>query len=183
MTKRSQPPLSEITAGRSELAGAFGLTGSRISQLVREGVLPAPTGHGQFPLVECFQRYTAYQREGTGGDRMKLAGEFSAARADWMKARARKAALEEKALSDEFVSVADMDTAWCAIGANLRTRYLGVPNRLAAQFSMLQSPQAVFDIAMREINEVLEELQRTDANKLFVEIFGEPDGDEKNTNA
>src|SRR5208283_4753446 len=103
MTRRTQTPLADIVAGRAELARVLSLTGSRISQLVREGILPAPTGHGQFPLIECVQRYVTYQREGNGGDRMKQAGMFSEARTVWMQARASKAALEEQVLSDKYI--------------------------------------------------------------------------------
>jgi len=175
MTKRTQTPLPDIVVGRSELARILGLTGSRISQLVREGVLPAPTGHGQFPLIECVSRYVVYQREGTGGDRMKHAGEFSQARAEWMRSKARKAALEEKVLSDQWIPVAVMTEAWCAIGAIMRTRYLGVPNRLASRFAEFKTPQGLFDACMSEINSVLEELHRLDAAESLAHIFEKPD--------
>ena len=62
---------------------------------------------------------------------------------------------------------------WCAIGAVLRQRYLSVPSKLAAQFSMLQSPQAVFDLATREIDDVLEELHKLDVST--IEWEGKPD--------
>jgi phage terminase Nu1 subunit (DNA packaging protein) len=175
MTKRTQTPLPDIVVGRSELARILGLTGSRISQLVREGVLPAPTGRGQFPLIECVSRYVVYQREGTGGDRMKHAGEFSQARAEWMRSKARKAALEEKVLSDQWIPVAVMTEAWCAIGAIMRTRYLGVPSLLAARHATLDSPQKLFDCAMNLINESLEEIQKLDLKDLPIKWEGEPD--------
>jgi hypothetical protein len=104
--------LPDIVAGRAELARVLSLTGSRISQLVREGVRPPPAAHGQFPLVECVQRYVTYQREGNGSDRMKQAGEFSQARAEWMRARARKAKLEEQVLSDKYITVEAMNAGW-----------------------------------------------------------------------
>ena len=40
---------------------------------------------------------------------------------------------------------------------------------------MLQSPQAVFDLATREIDDVLEELYRLDVNSIPVEWEGKPD--------
>lgn len=178
MTKQTQTPLPEIVAGRAELARVLSLTGSRISQLVREGVLPAPAGHGQFPLVECVQRYVTYQREGNGGDRMKQAGLFSEARAEWMRSKARKAALEEQVLTEKYIPVEVMNAGWCAIGSILRTRYLSVPNWLASRFAEFKTPQGLFDACMSEINDVLTELNRMDGHELDHLFADAPGGGE-----
>ena len=137
--------LQALTVSWQELAVLLGLSSARIGQLVGESVIPAATG----PFVN--------------------------ARAEWMRSKARKAALEEKVLSDQWIPVAVMTEAWCAIGAIMRTRYLGVPSLLAARHATLDSPQKLFDCAMNLINESLEEIQKLDLKDLPIKWEGEPD--------
>ena len=107
--------------------------------------------------------------------RSKGSQAFVNARAEWMRSKARKAALEEKVLSDQWIPVAVMTEAWCAIGAIMRTRYLGVPSLLAARHATLDSPQKLFDCAMNLINESLEDIQKLDLKDLPIKWEGEPD--------
>ncbi len=160
--------LATLTVTRQELATLLGLSSARIGQMVGEGTIPAPETHGRYRLAECVRKYCEYSRADSKSKGNKA---FTDARAQWMASRARRAQLEEQALSDKYITVEAMTEGWRAIGTNLRTRYLAVPNRLAAQFSAITSPQVLFDLATREISEVLEELHRTDADKLFAEIF------------
>ena len=154
--------LEALTVSRRELAAVLGLSGTRVGQLTADGTIPAPETHGRYRLGECVRRYCEYTRADSKSKGNKA---FTDARAQWMASRARKAALEEQVLSDQWIPTAVMTEAWCAVGAVMRQRYLAVPSRLAAQFSMLQSPQAVFDLCMREVNDVLEELTKLDVRK------------------
>jgi len=168
--------IEDLEVSRAELARCLGLSGSRIAQLVEEKVIPAPETHGKYRLAASTRAYCRYQRD-IGGERSKAGADFSAARAEWMRSRARKAKLEEKALSDQFISVDAMNQAWCAIGTILRTNYLSVPNRLAARFATIRSAQELFDAAMAEINLVLETLNKSDGSELNY-LFEAPGGDE-----
>jgi phage terminase Nu1 subunit (DNA packaging protein) len=119
-------------------------------------------------LIECVSRYVTYQREGNGGDRMKQAGEFSQARAEWMRSKAHRAQLDEQARNQELLPASAMDEAWQAIGSVLRQRYLSVPSKLAAQHTILDTPQKLFECAMSLINDALEELEKFDAGSLDI---------------
>jgi phage terminase Nu1 subunit (DNA packaging protein) len=140
-------------------------------------VIPPPEAHGKYRLAQSLRAYCRYQQD-ISGERSKGAAEFSAARTEWMKSKARKAALEEKALSDEFVPTEAVTEAWCAIGTVLRQRYLSVPNRLASRFAEFQTPQGLFDACMSEINDVLTELNRMDGHELDHLFADAPGGDE-----
>jgi phage terminase Nu1 subunit (DNA packaging protein) len=169
---KSSEEIEDLEVTRAELARCLGLSGSRIAQLVEEKVIPPPETHGKYKLAASTRAYCRYQRD-VGGERSKGAAEFSSARTEWMKSRARKAALEEKALSDEYIPVAVMTEAWCAIGSVMRQKYLSVPSRLAAQHATLDTPQRLFDCALTLINDALEELEKFDPSTL--DIFEKPD--------
>jgi phage terminase Nu1 subunit (DNA packaging protein) len=171
---KSREEIEELEVSRAELARCLGLSGSRIAQLVEEKVIPLPETHGKYKLAASTRAYCRYQRD-VGGERSKGAAEFSIARTEWMKSRARKAKLEEQAASDEFIPTAVMTEAWCAIGTVMRQRYLAVPSRLAAQHATLDTPQRLFDCAMNLINESLEEIQKLDLKDLPIKWEGEPD--------
>jgi len=161
--------IEQLIVSRAELARVLGLSGSRITQLVEERVIPAPKAHGKYKLAASVRAYCRYSRD-IGGERSKGAADFAAARVRWMQSKARRAAIEERAASSEFIPVATMIQGWEAISAVLRTRYRGVPNRLAARFATLRSPQDLFDASMAEINSVLEELNRLDVDALVDSI-------------
>jgi phage terminase Nu1 subunit (DNA packaging protein) len=157
------PTLEELTVSRQELATLLGLSSARVGQMVGAGTIPAPIEHGRYRLAECVRKYCEYTRSDS---RSKGSKKFTDARAEWMASKARKAALEEQAASDEFIPVAAMNEAWCAIGTVLRQRYLSVPNRLASRFAEFKTAQGLFDACMSEINDVLTELNRMDGHEL-----------------
>lgn len=170
--------LATLTVTRQELATLLGLSSARIGQMVGEGTIPAPETHGRYRLAECVRKYCEYSRADSKSKGNKA---FTDARAQWMASRARRAQLEEQALSDKYITVEAMTEGWCAIGANLRTNYLRVPSLLAARHACLDTPQKLFDAAMAEINTVLEGLYCADADKLFADIFENPENETENT--
>ena len=117
--------LEELTVSKLELATTvLGLSTARVGQLVAEGIIPPVVEHGRYRLAECIRKYCEHTRSIRA--RRAVRGSSTLGRNGW-KARRIKAALEEKALSDEYIPVAVMNAGWCAIGSILRTRYLGVP--------------------------------------------------------
>ena len=168
--------LEELTVSKLELATTvLGLSTARVGQLVAEGIIPPLVEHGRYRLAECIRKYCEHTRSDS---RSKGSKRFVDARSQWMESKARKAALEEKALSDEYIPVAVMNAGWCAIGSILRTRYLGVPNWLASRFVEFKTPQGLFDAAMSEINDVLTELNRMDGSE-FDHLFADAPGEDK----
>ena len=155
--------LATLTVSRQELATLLGLSSARIGQMVGEGTIPAPVGHGRYLMAECVKRYCEYSR---ADSKSKGSKAFVDARARWMASRARRAQLEEQVLSDKSITVADMDAGWQAIGTVLRTNYLRVPSRLASRFAEFKTPQELFDACMSEINTVLESLYTLDVNTI-----------------
>jgi phage terminase Nu1 subunit (DNA packaging protein) len=170
--------LEELTVSKQELATTvLGLSTARVGQLVAEGIIPPPVEHGRYRLAECVRKYCEHTRSDS---RSRGSKAFTDARTRWMESKARKAALEEKALSDEYIPVAVMNAGWCAIGSILRTRYLSVPNRLASRFAEFKTPQELFAAAMEEINLVLEALNKSDGHELDY-LFSDGENETANT--
>jgi phage terminase Nu1 subunit (DNA packaging protein) len=155
--------LQSLTVTRQELATLLGLSSARIGQMVGEGTIPAPVGHGRYLLAQCVKRFCEYSRADSKSKGNKA---FTDARAQWMASRARRAQLEEEVLNDRFITVEAMNIGWQAIGTVMRTNYLRVPSRLASRFAEFKTPQELFDAAMEEINTVLEALYTLDVNTI-----------------
>jgi len=54
--------LQSLTVTRQELATLLGLSSARIGQMVGEGTIPAPVGHGRYLLAQCVKRFCEYSR-------------------------------------------------------------------------------------------------------------------------
>jgi hypothetical protein len=119
--------IEQLIVSRAELARVFGLSGSRITELVEERVIPAPESSRQVQA---------------GGQRARLLPVFTRHRRRaiegrcWFCSRAGAVDAIEGSPGGDWgaggqlgiIPVATMIQGWEAISAVLRTRYLGVPN-------------------------------------------------------
>src|SRR5262245_14122642 len=97
-----------------------------------------------------------YQRIGqrNSGD-----ASYETSRERWMRARAARAELELRERRGELTEVApllqEVQQRWCNIVLQVRTRFLGLPSRLAARHAALKTPQSTFEVSMKIVREVL----------------------------
>jgi len=142
------------------IAKLLDLSERRVQQLAREGVIPKET-RGQYDLVGSVQGYVRYLRDqaekARGG-----APDYAAERARFIRARADLAELDAEARRGRLLEAADVEAAWTAVLALLRTRLLALPDGLAPQLHAAGSvgdTRAALRMALRGI---LEELAETD---------------------
>ncbi len=64
-----------------------------------------------------------------------------------------------------MIAAGDVEAAWIAVLALLRTRLLALPDRLAPQLQGAASPAAVRDVLRSAVREALEELAATDVRR------------------
>lgn len=156
-----RPPTSPMglpaTVHESELAGLFGITRQRVSELVRSGVL-SRVGPARFDLAVSVKVYCAHLREHASRVGRPLQGgdELKAERLRLTKAQAEAQEAKNRLAAGEMVSGEAVAREWQSVLRDVRAAVLAVPSRYGATMPYL-GPN---DIAAldREIRGALEGL-------------------------
>ena len=142
------------------IAKLLDLSERRVQQLSREGVIPKAT-RGQYDLIGSVRGYVRYLRD-QAAKAQAGAPDYAAERARFLRARADLAEMEAEERRGAVIAAEDVEAAWIAVLALLRTRLLALPDRLAPQVQGAESPGAVRDMLREALREALEELAETD---------------------
>jgi len=124
------------------IAKLLDLSERRVQQLSREGVIPK-ANRGQYDLIGSVRGYVRYLRD----QALKAqagAPDYAAERARFIRARADLAEMEAEEKRRSLIAADEIEAAWIAVLALLRTRLLGLPDRLAPQvwaFPITSSPE------------------------------------------
>ena len=140
------------------IARLLDLTPRRVQQLVAEGVIPKDE-RGRYELVPVVRAYIRYLRERAlsqdlGSDALVQH------RARLTKARADMAELEHAQMLGELVPAAQVEEAWAAVVAVMRTRLLALPTKVAPRVVALSHEAAIQDALRAEIADALAELSQ-----------------------
>lgn len=142
------------------IAKLLDLSERRVQQLSREGVIPKAT-RGQYELIGSVRGYVRYLRD-QAAKAQAGAPDYASERARFIRARADLAEMEAEAKRGSVIAAEDVEAAWIAVLALLRTRLLALPDRLAPQLHAEASPASVRDVMRGAIREALEELAESD---------------------
>ncbi len=142
------------------IAKLLDLSERRVQQLSREGVIPKAT-RGQYNLIGSVRGYVRYLRD-QAARAQAGAPDYAAERARFIRARADLAEMEAEEKRGAVIAAEDVEAAWIAVLALLRTRLLALPDRLAPQVQGAATPAAVRDVLRSAVREALEELAETD---------------------
>jgi phage terminase Nu1 subunit (DNA packaging protein) len=142
------------------IAKLLDLSERRVQQLSREGVIPKAT-RGQYDLVGSVRGYVRYLRD-QAAKAQAGAPDYASERARFIRARADLAEMEAAEKRGAVIPAADVEAAWIAVLARLRTRILALPDRLAPLVHAEASPAGVRDVIRGALREALEELAETD---------------------
>jgi phage terminase Nu1 subunit (DNA packaging protein) len=142
------------------IAKLLDLSERRVQQLSREGVIPKAT-RGQYDLVGSVRGYVRYLRD-QAAKAQAGAPDYASERARFIRARADLAEMEAAEKRGAVIPAADVEAAWIAVLARLRTRILALPDRLAPLVHAEASPAGVRDTLRGALREALEELAETD---------------------
>jgi len=137
-----------VEVSTEKLAAIMDLTPRRIQQLAKEG-LPAGSGRGRWPLLECLHWYIRQLRLN------KPEGTIKDERARLERAKADKVELEVAELKGGLISIEDANAAIQRILATLRLEMLGLPGRMAAQLATISNPARIKAIVDEEIRAAL----------------------------
>jgi phage terminase Nu1 subunit (DNA packaging protein) len=142
------------------IAKLLDLSERRVQQLSREGVIPKAT-RGQYDLVGSVRGYVRYLRD-QAAKAQAGAPDYASERARFIRARADLAEMEAAEKRGAVIPAADVEAAWIAVLARLRTRLLALPDRLAPLVHAEVSPAGVRDTLRGALREALEELAESD---------------------
>jgi phage terminase Nu1 subunit (DNA packaging protein) len=142
------------------IAKLLDLSERRVQQLSREGVIPKAT-RGQYDLVGSVRGYVRYLRD-QAAKAQAGAPDYASERARFIRARADLAEMEAEERRGSVIVAGDVEAAWIAVLALLRTRLLALPDRLAPVIHAEASPAGARDVIRSALREALEELAESD---------------------
>ena len=138
------------------IARLLDLSERRVQQLSREGVIPKAE-RGQYELIGSVRGYVRYLRD----QALKAqagAPDYAAERARFIRARADLAEMEAEEKRHSLIAAEQIEAAWIAVLALLRTRLLALPDRLAPQLFDQPTVGDTRNLIRAAIREVLDDL-------------------------
>jgi len=152
--------MSAATQPISVIARLLDLSERRVQQLSREGVIPKAE-RGQYDLIGSVRGYVRYLRD----QALKAqagAPDYALERARFIRARADLAEMEAEEKRRSLIAAEQIEAAWIAVLALLRTRLLALPDRLAPQVFEQSTVGDTRNLIRAAIREVLDDLAQPD---------------------
>jgi phage terminase Nu1 subunit (DNA packaging protein) len=160
--------MSAATQPIAVIAKLLDLSERRVQQLSREGVIPKAT-RGQYDLIGSVRGYVRYLRD-QAARAQAGAPDYASERARFIRARADLAEMEAEQRRGALIAAEDVEAAWIAVLALLRTRLLALPDRLAPLAFEQSTVGDTRNLIRAVLREVLDDLAETD-------VRSEPDTD------
>ncbi|MBI4001578.1 MAG: hypothetical protein HY348_07325 [Nitrospira defluvii] len=136
---------------RSELAYTLALSETRVTELVKSGVLPQPEGRGKFDLGGSVRAYLKHSRSNTRGN-------LSQERTRLTRAKADREELNLAVCSKELIEVATVEKVVFEKGRQTRDALLSLADRLAGILAPETDQAKVHTILAKEVHQALEAL-------------------------
>ena len=152
--------MSSATQPIGVIARLLDLSERRVQQLSREGVIPKAE-RGQYDLIGSVRGYVRYLRD----QALKAqagAPDYAAERARFIRARADLAEMEAEEKRRSLIAAEQIEAAWIAVLALLRTRLLALPDRLAPPAFEQSTVGDTRNLIRTAIREVLDDLAQPD---------------------
>ena len=162
--------MSTATQPIGVIARLLDLSERRVQQLSREGVIPKAE-RGQYDLIGSVRGYVRYLRD-QALRAQAGAPDYAAERARFIRARADLAEMEAEEKRRSLIAADEIEGAWIAVLALLRTRLLALPDRLAPQAFDQPTVGDTRNLIRTAIREVLDDLAEPD-----IEIETDPEID------
>lgn len=165
--------MSSATQPIGVIAKLLDLSEWRVQQLSRYGVIPK-ANRGQYELIGSVRGYVQYLRD-QAAKAQSGAPDYASERARFIRARADLAEIEADEKRGSVISAEDVEAAWIAILALLRTRLLSLPDRLAPQVHEQIKLADTRNLIRAAISEVLDDLAQTDVKPVDPDTDGQHD--------
>lgn len=168
--------MSSATQPIGVIARLLDLSERRVQQLSREGVIPKAE-RGQYDLIGSVRGYVRYLRD-QATKAQAGAPDYAAERARFIRARADLAEMEAEEKRGALIAAEEIEAAWIAVLALLRTRMLALPDRLAPQVFEQSTVGDTRNLIRMTIREVLDDLAQPDVQlEAIADIDGHSDSE------
>jgi phage terminase Nu1 subunit (DNA packaging protein) len=150
------PPAAPVPAADDlvtalELGAWLGIRDQMVSDLGRNAVLPRQGGGRQYlyPLKASVQAYCEHLRSRSSRSRVQVSPELAAAKLALTEASVAKVQLQNDKAAGRLLDAQQVRAEWLALAADLRSRLLAVPGRVAARLSLDRPTAAALDREIR----------------------------------
>ena len=120
-------------ATQRDIAEHLDLSVKRVSELIRDGILPSKKGRSPLNTDVCRFAYISYLRKLGGYNKRTGTGDIAEEKTKLTAAQARKAELEVEELEGQLIPAQLVEDTWIDYVANARAKLLGLPSRIAHQ--------------------------------------------------
>lgn len=145
-------------ASQREVAEHLDLSTKRISELIRDGILPSKMGRSPLNIDVCRIAYISYLRKLGGYNKRSGGGDIAEEKTRLTKFQADKAELEVNQLEGKLIPAQLVQDTWTDFVANVRAKLLGLPSRIAHQVIALETYPEAEQLIKENINDALSEL-------------------------
>ena len=145
-------------ATQKDVAEHLDLSTKRISELIRDGILPSKLGRSPLNIDVCRIAYISYLRKLGGYNKRSGSGDIAEEKTRLTKAQADKAELEVSSLEGELIPAQLVQDTWADFVASIRAKLLGLPSKVAHQVLIAENYQDAELIIKDQVYEALDEL-------------------------
>jgi phage terminase Nu1 subunit (DNA packaging protein) len=145
-------------ATQRELAEHLDLSTKRISELIRDGILPSKMGRSPLNIDVCRIAYISYLRKLGGYNKRSGGGDIAEEKTRLTKAQADKAELEVSELEGQLIPAQLVQDTWTDFVANARAKLLALPSKIAHQVIALDKYAEAELLIKENVHDALSEL-------------------------
>jgi len=145
-------------ATQKDIAEHLDLSTKRVSELIRDGILPSKRGRSPLNIAVCRFAYISYLRKLGGYNKKTGTADIAEEKTRLTKAQADKAELEVSSLEGELIPAKLVQDTWTDLVASIRAKLLGLPSKVAHQVITVETYQDAELIIKEQVYEALDEL-------------------------
>ena len=154
-------------ATQREVADHLDLSVKRVSELIRDGVLPSKMGRSPLNIDVCRVAYISYLRKLGGYNKRSGTGDIAEEKTKLTAAQARKAELEVEEMEGSLIPAQLVEDTWIDYVSNSRAKLLGLPSRIAHQVITVDKYAEAELILKEHVHEALNELAQNGIPKEY----------------
>jgi phage terminase Nu1 subunit (DNA packaging protein) len=159
----------DLTCSASELACFLGLSTSRISQLVRSGVIKPPSERGKYGLKSSVSGYTKFLQSRSLGSAAPENPDFYLLKCEKIRLESELLTIEAARKSGEVCEIEFLERGLSNLIIEVRTNLRNIPARIVSSILGETSEKLVKKIILQEIDQSLTALAEIDVSKFFAE--------------